>query len=77
MIAAAYVSREAAEGRAAQIAKLSPAVRTQVFTSGSGAHMSYVLLGAGLTREEADRVLRAARQAGAPHDSYVTKLMEK
>ncbi len=77
VIAAAYVSREAAEGRAAQIAKHSPAVRTQVFTSSSGTRMSYVLLGAGLTRAEADRVLRVARQAGAPRDAYVTKLIEK
>lgn len=77
VIAAAYVSREAAEGRAAEIAKRSPGVRTHVFTSSSGARMSYVLLGAGLTRAEADRVLRAARQSGAPRDSYVTKLVEK
>ena len=77
VIAATYVSHEAAVGRAAQIAKHSPAVRTQVFTSGSGARLSYVLLGAGLTREEADKVLRTARKAGAPRDSYVTKLVEK
>lgn len=77
VIAATYVSRAAAEGRAARIAKRSPAVRVHVFTSSSGSRMSYVLLGAGLTREEADRVLRAARQAGAPRDSYVTKLVEK
>ena len=77
VIAATYVSRQAAEGRAVLIAKRSPGVRAHVFTSSSGSRMSYVLLGAGLTREEADRVLRAARQAGAPRDSYVTKLMEK
>ena len=77
VIAATYVSHEAAVGRAAQIAKHSPGVRTQVFTSGSGARLSYVLLGAGLTREEADKVLRTARRAGAPRDSYVTKLVEK
>ena len=77
VIAATYVSRQAAEGRAVRIAKRSPGVRAHVFTSSSGSRMSYVLLGAGLTREEADRVLRAARQAGAPRDSYVTKLVEK
>lgn len=76
VIAATYVNREAAEGRAARITKRSPAVRARVFTSSSGSHMSYVLLGAGLTRAEADRVLRAARQAGAPRDSYLTKLVE-
>ena len=77
MIAAAYVSREAAEGRAAQIAKHSPSLRTHVFTSTKGTRMSYVLLGAGLTRDEAEKVLRAARQSGAPSDSYVTKLVER
>ena len=77
VIAATYANREAAEGRAARIAKSSPRVRTRVFTSSSGSHKSYVLLGAGLTREEADRVLREARQAGAPRDSYVSKLVER
>jgi len=77
VIAAAYVNREAAEGRAARMARSSRALQTQVFTSSSGSKMSYVLLGSGLTRDEAEKVLRTARRAGAPRDSYVTKLGEK
>lgn len=74
VIAAAYVSKEAAEGRAARLARSSRGLQTQVYTSSSGPRMSYVLLGAGLTKDEAEKVLRAARRAGAPRDSYVTRL---
>ncbi|MEP6535774.1 MAG: hypothetical protein ABJF23_10685 [Bryobacteraceae bacterium] len=77
IIAAAYVNRGAAEARAVQITKRSPGVHTHVFTSTGGHKMSYVLLGSGLSRQDAERALTAARRAGAPRDSYVTKLGQK
>jgi hypothetical protein len=77
VIAAAYANREAAQKRADQIAKRSPKLQTRVFTPAGSAHMSYVVLGSGLTQDQAEKLRRTARQAGAPSDSYVTKLKEK
>jgi hypothetical protein len=77
VIAATYANREAAEKRAAQIVKRSPRLHAHVFTPAGGARKSYIVLGSGLTKQEAERLRGTARQAGAPGDSYVTKLTGK
>jgi hypothetical protein len=74
VIAAAYHRYESARGRADQIAKRSPHLRPQVYPPAGRGSLYYVVLGSGLTQKEAERLRHTARQAGAPADTYVTKL---
>jgi hypothetical protein len=75
VIAATYVKRDAAEKRAAKIVQRAPGLHPRVFTPRGGG-LSYIVLGSGLTRQEAENLRRTARDAGAPRDAYVTKLKE-
>jgi hypothetical protein len=73
VIAATYHNYDSAQGRAQQIAKRSPRLRPHVYPPAGRASLYYVVLGSGLTQQQADRLKRSARQSGAPPDTYVTK----
>jgi hypothetical protein len=74
VIAAAYHRYDSAQGRAQQIAKRAPHLRPQVYPPAGRGSLYYVILGSGLTQKDAERLRHTARQAGAPPDTYVTKL---
>jgi hypothetical protein len=74
VIAAAYHRYESAQGRAQQMAKRSPHLHPRVYPPPGRGSLYYVVLGSGLTQKEAARLKHSARQAGAPADTYVTKL---
>jgi hypothetical protein len=74
VIAAAYHRYDSAQGRAQQISKRSPHLRPQVYPPPGRGSIYYVVLGSGLTQKEAERLKHTVRQAGAPPDTYVTKL---
>jgi hypothetical protein len=76
VIAATYRNFDAAQNRANALQKKSPGLRPQVYPPAGRGNAYYVILGSGLTRKEAERLLRTARQKGAPSDSYVRKLNE-
>lgn len=76
VIAATYSNFGAAKNRAEHIAKSSPHLRAHVYPPEGRGERYYVVLGSGLTQPEAERLLRTAHGAGAPHDTYVTKLKE-
>jgi len=74
VVAATYSSYSAAEHRAQSLVKQSPRLHAQVYPKGGDGNRFYVLLGSGMTRDEAERVRDSARHSGAPGDTYVTKL---
>jgi hypothetical protein len=74
VIAATYGAHAGAEKRAEAIRRRWPEFKPAVHPpAGEGRHY-YVILGSGLTRDEAAALQRRARQAGMPADTYVTKL---
>jgi hypothetical protein len=74
VIAATYSSFAAAQKRADRIRKQAPRLEPRVFPSeGQGKHY-FVVLGSGLSQNDAERLRRNARALGAPRDTYVTKL---
>jgi len=74
VIAATYNSFPAAQGRAGRLAAQAPGLRPEVYPPEGSGKRYYVVLGSGMSREEAERLLETARQKGAPRDVYVTKL---
>jgi hypothetical protein len=74
VIAAAYRNYDSAQGRAQQLAKRSPRLHPHVYPPAGRGKLYYVVLGSGMTQKEAERLRHTARQAGAPADTYVTKL---
>ncbi len=77
VVAATYSSYGPAESRAQKIAQQTRRLKPHVYPPEGKGGLYYVVLGSGLTQKEADKLKRSARQAGAPHDTYVTKLMER
>lgn len=74
VIAATYATYAEAEHRANRIRKRSPRLRPRVVPpAGQGKHY-FIVLGFGLTHEDAQRLRREALAQGAPRDTYVTKL---
>ncbi len=76
VIAATYSNFDSAQGRARQIGRKSPQLRPRVYPPAGRGNRYYVVLGSGMTQKEAEALRRTARQAGAPRDTYVTKLKE-
>jgi hypothetical protein len=74
VIAAAYHNYDSAQGRAQRLAKRSPRLHPLVYPQAGRGKLYYVVLGSGMTQKEAERLKHTARQAGAPPDTYVTKL---
>lgn len=76
VIAATYANFGAAQHRASNIGKLLAPSKTHVFPAERQGNSYYVVLGSGMTQDEAERLRARAIKSGAPHDSYVTILRE-
>lgn len=74
VVAAIYRDYDAAHRRAASIAKSWKSATPSVYPAERNARKYMVVLGSGLSREEAERLRAAALAAGMPPDSYVTRL---
>jgi hypothetical protein len=74
VISATYRDYDAAQKRANTLSR-SASVQAAVYPpKGQGARY-YVILGSGMTQQEAEDLLAKALSSGAPGDSYVTKLV--
>jgi cell division protein FtsN len=74
VVAAIYRDFESAERRAQAIQKRWGQFNATVFPAKGHGRKYMVVLGSGLSKEEADRLRRQATSAGLPRDTYVTKL---
>lgn len=74
VVAAIYKNREAAEKRAEQLATRWKGNKPEVVPPVDGARRYVVVLGSGLSKEDATRLRSRAVSTGMPRDSYVTKL---
>ena len=74
VVAAIYKNREAAEKRAEQLAARWKGTKPEVVPPGDGARRYVVVLGSGLSKEDATQLRARAVSTGMPRDSYVTKL---
>jgi hypothetical protein len=74
VIAATYGAYQGAEKRAAAIRQRWPEFEPIIYPPAGEGRRYYVVLGSGLSRDEAEGLYRRAKQAGMPRDTYVTKL---
>jgi hypothetical protein len=74
VIAATYGAYQGAEKRAEAIRDRWPQFQPVIFPRPGEGRKYYVVLGSGLTKDQASALHRRARQAGMPDDTYVTKL---
>jgi hypothetical protein len=74
VVAAIYNHREAATRRAERLARQWQESKPQVLPPQDGARRYLVVLGSGLSKEEAIRLRDRAASNGMPRDSYVTRL---
>jgi hypothetical protein len=74
VVAAIYNNRPAASRRAEQLAQLWQGANLQVLPPQDGARRYLVVLGSGLSKQEATQLRNRAASHGMPRDSYVTRL---
>jgi hypothetical protein len=74
VIAATYGAYQGAEKRASAIRNRWPQFQPVIYPRSGEGRRYYVVLGSGLTKDQASDLHRRARQAGMPGDTYVTKL---
>jgi hypothetical protein len=74
VIAATYNSYAAAQKRAQSLARNAGRIEAVVHPDEGAGTRYYVVLGSGLTQAEAQQLRQSAISAGAPRDSYVTRL---
>jgi serine/threonine protein kinase len=74
VVAAIYRDFDAAERRAQAIHRKWPQFKATVFPPKGEGRKYMVVLGSGMSKEQADRLRRQATSAGLPRDTYVTKL---
>lgn len=74
VIAATYKDFDAAQKRANRIGGAAKSLTPSVYPPRGQGTWYYVVFGTGMTQQEAEDLLSKARAAGAPSDSYVTKL---
>jgi eukaryotic-like serine/threonine-protein kinase len=74
VISATYRDYDAAQKRASTISRTASVQASVYPPKGQGARY-YVILGSGMTQQEAEDLLAKALSSGAPGDSYVTKLV--
>jgi hypothetical protein len=74
VVAAIYRDFESAERRAQAIQQRWGQFHATVFPAKGQGRKYMVVLGSGLSKEDADRLRRQATSAGLPRDTYVTKL---
>jgi hypothetical protein len=74
VIAATYNSYAAAQKRAQSLARSARNIDAVVYPDEGAGTRYYVVLGSGLSQAEAQRLRKTAISAGAPRDSYVTRL---
>jgi cell division septation protein DedD len=74
VIAATYGGYQGAEKRAAAIRHRWPEFQPVIYPREGEGRRYYVVLGSGLTKDQASALHRRARQAGMAGDTYVTKL---
>jgi serine/threonine protein kinase len=74
VVAAAYNSHAQAQQRADTMARRYAGFRPHVFPEEGQGRKYYVVLGSGLSSDEASDLLSRARSAGLPSDSYVTRI---
>jgi outer membrane biosynthesis protein TonB len=74
VVAAIYREHEAAEKRAAAMRKRWGQFEPRVIPPKGQGRRYMVILGSGMSKDGAEQVLRRARAAGMPRDTYVTKV---
>jgi hypothetical protein len=74
VIVATYGAYEGAEKRAAGLRERWPQFAPGVYPRAGEGRRYYVVLGSGLTKDEAEDLHQRALQAGMPADAYVTRL---
>ncbi|HLJ44881.1 MAG TPA: hypothetical protein VKU01_02665 [Bryobacteraceae bacterium] len=76
VITATYNGFQAADQRAQRLRRNAPKLNPHVFPPAGQGQRYFVVLGSGLTRDEAEHLRRTAIAEGAPGDTYITKLTE-
>ena len=74
MVAAIYGSYDAAERRAKRLSAQWSGPEIRVHPERGQGKRYRVLLGSGMTREEAERLVSQARSKGMPGDTFATQL---
>ncbi len=76
VISATYNGFQAADERARRLRRSAPKLNPHVLPREGKGQRYFVVLGSGLTKDEAERLRRTAIADGAPGDTYVTKFAQ-